>query len=116
MSLTNTLLLIAIAVGATFVALFAWDLFRTRDPTSAAERTAQRSVGASFGILSVLGAFASAFILTAASSIPETVAILIGLVGLGGIQLGISIEVVAATMLVVYIIGASISDPSVGGR
>lgn len=117
MSLTvNTLILIGAAALLSMIGIFAWDLLRTRDPATAAERSASRWVGFVAGTVSVIGVFGGTLLLTAASSIPEVVALLIGLVGLGGIQLGIRIEIVAATMLIVYIIGASISDPSVGGR
>lgn len=109
---------LGVAAVATIIALFVWDAVKEGDPARAAERTAQRTAGAGAGIFSVAITVALTMFLTAAQTIPEATALLVGIVGLGGISLGINIEMVAAVMLLVYILGAMIRDPSInsGGR
>lgn len=87
-------------LGIVFVSMLVWH----RNAEMAAERTRRKVVGVSTGVLGVGIAVA----VEGLHLVAEFPGIVIGLIGLGGIMQGLSVEVAAAIMVVTYVVLAGI--------
>lgn len=96
--------LIILAFVALFALLFAIYLVAERDSREAARRTSQRAVGTTTGVFGVV----MVVLVEGLHILAEVPGVVMGLIGLGSIFAGFSLEIAAAIMLVSYIMLAGI--------
>lgn len=96
--------LILMAFVALFGVLFAVNLYREQDSKRAARATSQRALGTTTGVFGVV----MVVLIEGMHVLAEMPGLVLGLIGLGSVMGGVSVEVAAAVMLVTYIVLAGI--------